>query len=101
MSKAEILSELAKLPPEELAEVQAKLDELAGEEISIQEAAKMLGVSRGFVIEQIKAGKLRCRGVGRRVRVQDVMNFKRQIDADRREVLDQLAAQAQELKMGY
>jgi hypothetical protein len=31
MSKAEILAELPKLRPEELAEVQAKLDELAGE----------------------------------------------------------------------
>ncbi len=31
MSKAEILAELPKLKAEELAEVQAKLDELAGE----------------------------------------------------------------------
>ena len=31
MSKTEILAELPKLTPEELAEVQAKLDELAGE----------------------------------------------------------------------
>jgi putative addiction module component (TIGR02574 family) len=31
MSKAEILAELPRLSPEELAEVQAKLDELAGE----------------------------------------------------------------------
>jgi hypothetical protein len=31
MSKAEIIAELAHLSPEELAEVQAKLDELAGE----------------------------------------------------------------------
>jgi hypothetical protein len=31
MSKAEILAELPKLKPEELAEVQARLDELAGE----------------------------------------------------------------------
>jgi hypothetical protein len=32
MSKAEILAELPKLKAEELAEVQAKLDELAGEQ---------------------------------------------------------------------
>jgi putative addiction module component (TIGR02574 family) len=31
MSKAEILAELPSLQPDELAEVQAKLDELAGE----------------------------------------------------------------------
>ena len=31
MSKTEILAELPKLRPDELAEVQAKLDELAGE----------------------------------------------------------------------
>jgi len=32
MSKTEILAELPNLKPEELAEVQAKLDELAGEQ---------------------------------------------------------------------
>jgi polyhydroxyalkanoate synthesis regulator phasin len=31
MSKAEIIAELARLSPEDLAEVQAKLDELAGD----------------------------------------------------------------------
>ena len=32
MSKAEILSELPKLPPQDRAEIQAKLDELAGDD---------------------------------------------------------------------
>ena len=54
MSKAQILSELAKLPPEDLAEVQAKLDELAGEEISIQEAAKMLVTPMAQRMNQIQ-----------------------------------------------
>ena len=31
MSKAEIIEELPKLPPEDRAEIQAKLDELAGD----------------------------------------------------------------------
>jgi hypothetical protein len=35
------------------------------------------------------------------VRFQDLMEYKNQIDADRAKVLGELAAQAQELNMGY
>jgi hypothetical protein len=40
-------------------------------------------------------------GTHRRVRLEDVLRFKENIDAERRKVLDQLAAEAQETKMGY
>jgi len=40
-------------------------------------------------------------GTHRRIRFEDVLRFKENIDAERRKVLDQLAAEAQELKMGY
>ena len=40
-------------------------------------------------------------GRHRRIRFEDLMNYKTQIDRDRMQALDELAAQAQELDMGY
>lgn len=37
----------------------------------------------------------------RRVRYQDVIDYKKRIDGERRKALDELAAQSQELQMGY
>jgi excisionase family DNA binding protein len=60
-------------------------------------------VSRPFLVQLLEQKKLPFRLVGthRRVRFEDVLRFKKNIDAERRKVLDQLAAEAQELKMGY
>lgn len=72
-------------------------------ELTTQEAADILNVSRPFVIQLLKDGKLPYRTVGthRRLRFEDVMTFKTAIDRDRRLVLDELVAQAEELDMGY
>lgn len=72
-------------------------------ELTTQQAASMLGVSRPFLIQQMEAKKIPFRKIGthRRIRFKDVMDYKHRIDADREKVLDQLAAEAQELKMGY
>lgn len=72
-------------------------------ELTTQEAADMLNVSRPFLVKLIESGELRCRRVGRhrRIRFEDLMNYKQFIDGQRMQALDELAAQAQELNMGY
>jgi excisionase family DNA binding protein len=72
-------------------------------ELTTVQAADMLHVSRPFLIKLLDEGKIPYRKVGkhRRIRGEDVMNFKRAIDQEREAVLDQLVADAQEQDMGY
>ena len=72
-------------------------------EVTAQQAAEILGVSRPFVIRLVDEGKLACRLVGthRRLPLVDLLAFKQANRAERRAIAAELTAEAQELGFDY
>lgn len=92
---SEILSEMADGNAVRIVPVHA--------ELTTQEAADLLSVSRPYVVKLLETGKLGFHNMGkhRRIWLKDLMTYKKVRDERSDLAIESLAAEAQELRMGY
>jgi excisionase family DNA binding protein len=106
-------SPLLRLPPKVLRLIADLLGSLAeGKAVSVvpkdldvttQEAAMFLNVSRPYLIRLLEEGKIRFHKVGshRRIRFDDIVHYKQERTRKSNDALQALADQAQEIGMDY
>ena len=72
-------------------------------DISTQQAADMLNVSRPHIVKLLETGAIPFKKVGahRRIELKDLIKYEKKIKAAKEKNLSFLAKQAQELNLGY
>lgn len=89
---------------EDLGEGQAVSLSALDRELTTQQAADLLQVSRPYLIGEIlEKGKMRFRRVGthRRIPYSEVVRYRQERREEQEALLRELAAEAQELELGY
>ncbi|MGM0587545.1 MAG: helix-turn-helix domain-containing protein [Bacteroidota bacterium] len=68
-------------------------------ELTTQQAAELLNVSRPYVVKLLEEGKIEFHKVGshRRIKLKDLERYREKMEKDREEALDELAKLGQEL----
>lgn len=72
-------------------------------QLTTQQAADALNVSRPFLVSLLEEGKIPHVKVGthRRILFEDLMRYKKSVDRERHKALDELVKQSETLGMGY
>ncbi len=72
-------------------------------ELTTVQAAEFLQVSRPHLIKLIEDGKIPCRKVGthRRIRLNDLINYRHGVDAESRMAREEMTREAEKLGWGY
>jgi excisionase family DNA binding protein len=72
-------------------------------QLTTQQAARIVGVSRPFIIKEMQAGRIRYQTVGthRRILFKDLMAYKQECINRHNKAMNELVQEAQELGFGY